>query len=576
MPELGVIYTIYGAYGPVVDITGNKANLYLYYQDTEHNGPINHPALPVSGPPGAEQMGWWWLFSMWNLQGVMDQMWADATPGLEAQVKSLTSGLGFSVTLRPSIPATGSLRACAPAAIGQILVLDYWVPVSYEVDCELSKFGITIDPVVRVSFDVEVMIVVQLWAWPVLQFSATTSLQNVNAGIINAGDRLKESLAGIFNDLDGFTNQVELKINSASIPSPDVSAFSSALNVGAQMASSLGLKKCVADVDPDARVLNVTLVHPTDPAPYAYDPALTQFGNYPVLGLTQYQVKPGAQVGVLGTDFPDSGELTVAWIPSSSGVVQDSYVNWGAAAGDNATVPGVQAEFSLAGPEHDITYPFMVRNFDGLQITPWSNQVNLRAVGALDLVLAYEAPRPPHLGGGGPGPAAPGTPQFVTEQIASVPANPGTFTLPVTVPANALPGLASLMAQSDGQTLASVEFTIVSDIQPRIYMYEPSSGVVLPPILQLGQTVYVHGEGFTANAYVRLFIDQAARGYLQVATLVQGDGTFTQPIPWPATADDDVPPSIATAGSHMIIARQIGAGAAQAFLTVTVLEPPEL
>jgi hypothetical protein len=52
----------------------------------------------------------------------------------------------------------------------------------------------------------------------------------------------------------------------------------------------------------------------------------------------------------------------------------------------------------------------------------------------------------------------------------------------------------------------------------------------------------------------------ASRGYLQAATAVQGDGTFTQPITWPATAIDDVPPSIATAGSHTIVARQIVLG----------------
>lgn len=576
MPDPGVIYTVYSTNGPIVDITGNDAPLYLYYQAQGDNGRAPHPALPISAtaPIGAQDMGWAWFFSAYDLPSVMNQMWADAIPGLDAHVRSLTSHLGFGVTLRPNIPASGSVRAVAsPGLTGQYLVLDYWVPVSYEIDLEIKE----VHPVVRASFDVEILILLQIWAWPEIQVQASASLHNADVHIINAGSYLLEGLSWLVNEFAGFTGSVENQINSANVPNPDVSSLTSGLLSLAQVALPFGLKQCMVSVDPHARQLSVTMMHPPDPPPIAYNPAQTQFGfgNDPSLGLTQYQVKSGADLGVIGTGFPSTAEVAVAWYPSSSGYVQQSFVTWGPGDGQSVTVEGAASEYSLPDAEEGETYNFQVRNFDGLQTTPPSNVVSITAFGVVDLVLAYSAPGPIPLGGN---PTAPHSPQLLTQPVATVPENPGAFTLPITIPANALPGLATLIARSNGQTLATVEFTIVGYVRPQIYAYNPSTGTVMAPQFSVGQTIYVNGEGFTPNANVKLYIDQVARAYLQATTQmpVQADGSFSLPITWPTATDvqdEELPPTLANLGNHTIIAHQIGVPAIQVSMMVSVWDP---
>jgi hypothetical protein len=564
--DQGTIYTVYGYYGPIVDITDSPspANLYLYYQDPGAGVPELYQVPGPSTPAAADNLAWWWGFTFGNLTHVLKTMWTDAIPGIEAQIQGIASRIGYKVALHPTFPDSGRIRAFAsPGTAGQILVIDYWVPgISYDVDVSDS-----VNPLVTVSFTVEIMIVIQVWAWPQLPVSVQATLHNVAVDIGAEGFAPLREFA-IKHDSGDYPTIIENRINGATIPSPDISGLTSLLLTFGQDGISIGLSQFQAAVDPSLNVLNVTLKHPPSLAPYAYDPAHTMLGDDPRLGLTQYQAKPGAQVGVKGTNFPDSGAVTVAWQATTDNV-ESSYVTWGPGPDQNATVQGPVSEYTLFNPDQPV-YTFQVRNFDGLQNTPLSNPVSIARIGEIDLVLAYSQPRPPHLGASSGAAAQPGA-MYVTETLATIPASPGTFSESVTIPANALPGSATLMAQSAGQTLASVELAIVSDPRPTIYFYDWNNELILPPLINIGQTMSVHGDGFTPGINVRFYIDQMNfREWRQILAQVQNDGTFTVQVTWPS--DGSAPP-----GNHTILAHQAGIPGTVpplAIMAVTVLEPP--
>jgi hypothetical protein len=563
MSDPGMIYTVYGTNGPIVDITGHQIQFFLFFQGIGENGRQAHPVpglfqLTPSTPPGVAQIALY-VTPIKDITSVLNTLWDAYQAQIITNVKTVASQLGGKnvVVRKPSIPASGRVRAEATSGPGtQLLILDYWVPgLSFPVDVGGSKVSASF----QVTVDVEVLIIVYAQEWPAMQLKAIPSLHNAKIKITGGGNYLQEGLLELLNAISGSTSNLANQINNEIIPAPDLSQLAAGIGQLEQVAVSVGLKQCRVSVDPNSKVLSITLVHPMDPAPFAYNPATYQSFSRPILGTTQYQAVPGGQLGVTGTSFPATGEVAVAWYPSSSGAVQESFVNWGPE-GQNpsqATVPGSTTQFAQSGLQQGETYDFQVSNFDGLQSTPYSNWVSIQALGLINLVLSYQsnAPPPTPLKGRRGSPAPQPATRPATKVIATVPANPGIFSISVHIPPDAVPGLATLCAVSGGQQLACVQIAMVTEVQPQIYAWNPSSGTVGSATILAGQTIYIHGEGFTYDDLIDLFIDQATNGPPQVSTTVAVDGTFTVPLPWP-------PPqagfgNINAPGNHTIIAVEV-------------------
>jgi hypothetical protein len=591
MADPGVIYTVYGTDGPVADITGNPIQWFLYYRAQGDSGPKSHPVpgilqIDPNSPLGLQVMAWY-VASLTDITSVMNGLWNTYTPQITSQVQGQVSHLGFThvVVRTPDIPDSGRVRAVATSGPGtQFLALDYWVPgLAFPIDCDIDvklPAGLVyhLSPSLLVTVDVEVLILVPAQEWPSIQFQATSTLHNASIQITNAGTDLQEIAIEVLNAITGLTSTFEGEIDNTILPDPDVSQLTAGIGTLEQEAVSFGLYQCQVSVNPDSKVLSVTLVHPPDGPPFAFNPATYENFSQPTLGLTQYQATPGAQVSVSGSNYPATGEVTVAWYPASSGTVQESYVTWGPEGQQpsTATVQGPASEYTPANLDPGLIYDFQVSNFDGLQITPPSNLVSIQALGLMELVLSYESdaapPRPVQGGSGQPQPTGNSTPHLATEVIATVPENLGSFSLPVRIPVDALPGPATLCAQYAGQPLACVQLTIVRQVQPQIYSCNPVTGTIGATQLYAGQTMYIRGEGFTPTALVQVFIDQVARSALQTLAAVGADGTFTAAVSWP-TAGAQGAASFVTPGNHAIIAKQITLGPIQVSMTVTVEAP---
>jgi hypothetical protein len=414
----------------------------------------------------------------------------------------------------------------------------------------------------------------------------TLALPNALVFIFSAGH------ASVSVPFKNLTQGPLSELESASVPF-DLSPLVANLAPLQQAAVSDGLLQCLGSTDPASGTpLTLTMVHPVDPPPVAYDLQTMAGPGQPLfsqlsIGTTQVQGTPAGLIGVVGNGFPSVYQMGIGWTDTCSGTVTGSDVEWGFAGSatevthlpttsDFRFVPfarrppplrlgGQPVAGPLPGP-----YVFRVRNSDALTTTQYSDPVTLWSVGSVDLLLDYTsraAAGDPGIkpGSGPPGPAAPGPPQPASRAVvvgtAAIQPD-GTFSASVLVPPDAVPGPATLCAQLLGQPVFCVPVTIVTQIEPMLRLVNPLTFGSVGTDLYPASSVWVAGEGFVPQGTVTLYLDQGPGdgGEGQQAATVNANGTFLC---------NFTPPALAL-GSHTIIAVETsGEQSTQATLVVT-------
>ena len=434
------------------------------------------------------------------------------------------------------------------------------------------------------SFDIEMSVLVNLSDWPSAPTYTGTSLLNTSVQPTGATHTLVDigdALHGLGNALVSFFTEggFSLKAPSPSaalqaatsalvgLPIPgSLSAIASKVAQVEQAAARFGFLACTASTDATTQTpLTLTLIHPLDPPPVAYDlqtmagPGQQLFTGFSI-ATAQSQATAGGQLDVIGSGFQATEQLGIGWTNTCSGTVTGSDVLWGLHRASRWQSPICRASanfrympFARAprepvplhgqAPESGL-YGFRVRNSDDDPVTPltttqFSAPLTIWSVGAVDLILTYPSSNPVALHGMNTGtgiqPVPPsqqpatgvvvGTAQLLAD---------GTFAQNITVPPDALPGQATLCAQVLGQRVVCTQFTIVAEIEPLVRMVNPVTLTDLGTVLYSGATIWTEGEGFVPQGTASLSI----AGYNANVTLAQAvvtdQGTFLCSFRWPA------------------------------------------
>ena len=560
MSSLGLIYDFFPGdnLAVVVDITGTTVGTNLQYSPDGSPAntltkPIGDPAIPgpvslalgaptVTTPSGPVPV----LTFLQNTPANLDALWALlVAPQIQSTIATqLQNALGKkldSFTISP-IPKSGRTRARVLSK--QSLLLDYWVP---NVNLNVTATFTPITATFHMNADVEILIPV-FFQWPSANVSSSFNLLNVNIAPASSWTTVEyDSWSALepqpFDTMADLMHYYEAVIQSSPPQPPDVSSVSNALAALGAAAVPLGLLQCVPSTDQSLpSPLTLTLIHPPDLAPSAYNAQTMASPNYgflggPILATSQSQVTPGSPIGVTGTQFPASSVVAIAWNDTCSGNVVSSVVSWGpqgqAMTPTSIPRPGNGPIFVLPiAAQAGQTYVAQVSDSDALTSTPPSNLFTDQSLGSFDLVLSYTS------NSGGIIPAGqkqppPGPPHPATAVVGTANAEPnGQLFTTAIIPPDAVPGSATLNAEALGVPLASVQFTIVASVQPTLELIDPSSGTVQTPVAYPEFEVYARGEGFLPGGEAKVYIDKVA-GTARITTPVLGDGTFKCQLQWP-------------------------------------------
>jgi hypothetical protein len=459
-----------------------------------------------------------------------------------------------------------------------------------------------------VSADLDISLTVLLNSWPNAPVYWNASVLNPSirlTGATRTWADIDQALQDIGNGLISFFTQGGYSLKAQSPQATAQGLLSQATNPSLpvnltpivnqiaqvqQTAASFGFLQCIASTDPESVTpLTLTMIHPLDPPPVAYDlqtmaaPGQPLFSQYSI-STTQAQATPAGQLGVVGSGFPSVYQMGIGWTDTCSGTVTGSDVEWGFE-GQATTVTHLSAsanfQFTPFAPAVGGStapspgpYVFRVRNSDDdpstpLTTTPFSDPVTLWSVGVVDLLLDYQSNESTVLSGlktasgTPPTPSPPQPSQGVIVGTASVRSD-GTFSETVTIPPDAVPGPATLCAQILGQTVFCVPLTIVAEIRPLLRLVNPTTLTDLGTDVYSGNSLWVAGEGFTPQGLVSLYIDEIQNnpGLAQVG--VGSQGTFICNLTWPALAP----------GNHTLLAVETVQGETiQGSLIVTEEQP---
>ncbi len=592
MSDQGLIYTwvtFPGDTSVVVDITGSSVAFNLQFSPDDSppskSVPITDPSVPQALQQALVTPG---LAILEGLPSFLEFAWTQFLPQLNSLIQTaLNKNLGannFAVT--SNIPTSGRVRA--RAVPNGLLLIDLWIP-GLRLNLDVTKGQLT--GTFLITADAEFLLLIFLQTWPLIKVLDTAQLFNANlqptgstATKVSIGQLLWElgknqqiaTMGYASPSPDDVIQLYDAQINATLIAPPDVSPLASAFATLGQTAIPFGFPQCVASTDSAAGTLTLTLVHPVDPPPAAYDsqtmagPIYALFGG-PTLGTSQTQATPGGQLGVIGTDFPPSGQVGIAWTDTCSGELSSSDVLWGPSGQQQNPTHLSPTNLSYApnGLQPGQQYTFQARNSDdfGLTTTQYSNQVTIQAIGTIDLLLSYQSNAPtvvvPIMPPGNPPPPPPPNvpPHPKTAVVGTAAAGPnGTFSLTITIPLDAVPNTtATLAAQVFGQIVASQPISIVGRVQALLVLVDPSTGTTGGTTVLPGYSVSVRGEGFTKSSQVWIYIDQAVGEGIQTA-VVGNDGTFTATFTWPVTLNE---------GDHTLIAIGLSFPAVEASLTLT-------
>jgi hypothetical protein len=561
---------------PVVDITGTTIDFKLQYppNDKLPNSvlSVGNPGIPVAANNSLSLIIG---LVLKTLPAKFDFVWQNlVTPQVQSSITSQLNtqfGAGkYSDTV--TLPQTGRTRA--RVVPGGPLIIDYWVSgIIVELDANFSGHSGT----VHVTVDAEFVVFIYL-NWPTPAIVASSSLFNAN---INPTGKLATEYAAAEIAYNLWQRQddpnlgpsyhdyvfggYEYQIDNTPLPVPDVSLLTVGFQALGAAAAPLGLLQCVPTTNPALpSPLTLTMIHPLDPAPAAYDPLVMAGPNVYYFGgpilVAPKQALPGSEIACNGSNFPPSNILRIAWSDTCSGKVVNSVITLDPPAPgspyriNRTNAAQAQPIFTLPA---GLTGPYQatVTDSDGLTQTQPSNQVPLQIAGDVTLVLAYESnghiagpTQPPHPM---PGPK--------TANVGTYPAAAdGTFSGTVIIPPDAVAGTtATLEATANGIVTAQCQINIVAKKTPVIYLTDPTNlgnYAAQSPVVNSGLPVSVRGENFPVPSQVAITINKANEQSLVGLgdgdiTRVNLDGTFNYPVfIWPPTNP---------AGTYTLIASQV-------------------
>lgn len=581
MGDRGLIYDVFPNDGPtVVNITGTQIGFNLSFAPDSQNmlvlpvGDAQIPQAANSALQMAQVNGTPVLPLLQSAPQFFDTLWTqNVVPTIGPSITSQLDGAfgaGKYTSTTPSIPSSGQSRA--RVLQDGTLMLDYWVSnINFKFT---TKFG-PLKATFQFNTDAELLLYIFL-QWPTVYVNPSAQLLNVKikptssatAAAYAAYSSVEPQAFATLGDMLAYYEGV---IQASPPAAPDVSALATAFAALSAAAVPLGLLTCSASVSQSAASpLTFTMTHQIDAAPEAYNTQTNAgVGTFilggPVLAASQTQVVAASTINITGSQFPPSTSLGLGWTDTCSGVVVSSNITYGPEGQGQTTVTIPRPVGSAPIYVLPLTaqtaqyYQMQVSDLDALTTTPPSDVILAEGVGSFDLLLSYTSNAPPlHLPGHPPPPT---TPHPVTKVLTTVNAKAdGTFSTPVVIPPDAVPGPAALQAQMLGAVVASIPLTIVTTVQPALNLYAPSTGAVQYPSVVQGLPVYVHGEGFAANHEVHLYIDNAASQSVG-SKMVGADQTFDQSFPWPWTL---------LQGQHSVIAvEKYGGMTVQATLMVT-------
>ena len=558
---------------PVVDITGTSVGIDLQFPPDDValiKVQLTTPTLPVSvvqafssGTVGLDVGG------LVGLPSEIEQVWSAAIPTIINLLQSNAASIASFSLGDFGFPQSGSVRA--RQILGGPLLVDLWVP-----GITANLYGVidTISINLTITADLEGLLMIFL-QWPTAQVTPMARLLNATITPASLVDANKLEAGQIWweagnSSTSGYTpagspkgeiRTAESTINLMVISPPSLSSAATSLasaisGIGAA-AIPLGLIGAEFSTDASsATPLTLTMTHPIDTAPLAYDPQSTagpiwELFAHPTFSLNSLQVTAGGSLVVNGTNFAPAFTGGIGWTNTCSGQVVNSEIRWGQD-GQSATLttlswtgPTTPSQhpagsndgmFIPAGPlDTTLPYTFQARNSDALTTTPYSDPVSVQMTGLLDLVLVYESDGSQLVN---PGPGSPSSNHIEILVIGTVtPAADGTFVATVFVPGDAVAGsTATLAAKGLGQQIASIDVSIVGKVQPTLYLVyqgQKTSPTVTPGFLN---NISVHGEGFISSGTVLLHLNSSA----VASAIVSSDSTFTTSFTWPdnlATGD---------------------------------------
>jgi hypothetical protein len=394
------------------------------------------------------------------------------------------------------------------------------------------------DPKYHLEFDANLLLDMSVPTTPcALAPAASLYVQNANISAANwtatLGDAL-ESLVNIFNDdpasiFQGAEGEIDGYYIGGSAPIVSTLASMGGACTGAV---SSGFTQFGAFIDASTHTLGFRLTHPVDPAPGVSVVATSGVPsvNPASIGASAVQVTPGSQDTITGANFPvnQATAIAIEWSDTVSGDITQSNLLWGPVGGARTTTTLARSSydngnhFTASGLLPDTTYQFQVQDCDALTCTPYSAPLTVStaasSTSAAALVLTY--------GGAG-------------VQVGSATVSPtGTFSTTIAVPGNISPGTYPLSAQIAGQTLASVELTVVATARPLLAFYNPSTNTSTlgnnncegSPCQYIiwGNPFTLRGTGY-APGVVTITIN-ASHGLLTYSATADATGQFTTTI----------------------------------------------
>lgn len=276
------------------------------------------------------------------------------------------------------------------------------------------------------------------------------------------------------------------------------------------------------------------LVHPFDAGPVvtAGLPYPTFGSGAPQISASPGTVLAGTQFTVLGAYFP-AIQIVIGWTDTASGQVSQSEVQWGRVLPTlvghplNVDVLGdVTITRYAAGDERntftapnltpDTDYAFRVRDYDleNQSVTGWGDWAVLKTpvTNQVQLIL------------GDSGSTNLGT--FTSQQD-------GMLSAPVIMPAGEAAGVYPLYATINGAKVASTAVTVIAEgqqAQPQLEVFDPTTGLSVPPVASVSYRVSVRGYSFEPGP-VTLAVDSQAGPDLGTAT-ADAQGSFSVTFGW--------------------------------------------
>ncbi len=391
---------------------------------------------------------------------------------------------------------------------------------------DTPALGHTQQPAWDVSFDVDIEITTEVPIRPMsLNFTAVAEASNAQlntdnsaASILGGFDSVLSWLTqglgswgvpNIFDKVQGNVENTSQAVNVAGL-----NTLAQTLNGTGTQLVTVGFTECAISIAGSPPGLTLTLTHPRDPAPAlrnANDLQGTLFIP-PSLAASESEVKPGATIALLGSNFPvdTMTQLTVEWPNTSTGIPAGASVKYRLVGNEASeqTLPvsqpsplGGMYSFTALPLTANTKYEFMAQCADVLTWSHWSTEWLLISTSTTNVVNVVLASSPD-----GPG---------LTIGSAGLPQIAAPWAYSVQIPTGTAAGTYYLLAENAGEIIASTPIVVASSLQPILQMVDTSTTpptIVTSPLLAGGAVFTVRGEDFLPGSAVTVELNGVAVG----------------------------------------------------------------